>query len=72
MLVTTSCAFGAAMKTLFVTSAPIEFENSRWIYMDEAGFAAASLAGAIFAIETGIRGLPEPAFRPESEGSTSS
>ena len=60
----TSCAFGgAAMETLFVTSASIEFENGRWVYMDEAGFAAAPMAGAIFAIETGIRGLPEPVFR---------
>jgi len=62
LLVTTSCAFGAAMKTLFVTSAPIEFENSRWVYMDDAGFAATPLAGGICAIETGIRGLPEPVF----------
>jgi xylono-1,5-lactonase len=60
----TSCAFGgAAMETLFVTSASIEFENGRWVYLDEAGFAAAPLAGAIFATETGIRGLPEPVFR---------
>ena len=59
----TSCAFGgAAMETLFVTSASIEFENGRWVYMDEAGFAAAPLAGGLFAIETGIRGLREPAF----------
>jgi sugar lactone lactonase YvrE len=28
----TSCAFGgAAMETLFVTSASIEFENGRWV-----------------------------------------
>ena len=59
----TSCAFGgAAMETLFVTSASIEFENGRWVYMDEAGFAAAPMAGGLFAIETGIRGLLEPAF----------
>jgi len=50
------------METLFVTSASIEFENSRWVYMDDAGFAATPLAGGICAIETGIRGLPEPVF----------
>ncbi len=59
----TSCAFGGpAMETLFVTSASIEFEKGRWVYMDEAGFAASPLAGGIFAIETGIPGLAEPVF----------
>ena len=53
----TSCAFGGeAMDTLFVTSASIEFQNGRWIYMDDAGFAAAPIAGGIFSIEVGVRG----------------
>jgi sugar lactone lactonase YvrE len=60
----TSCAFGGPdMTTLFVTSASIEFVDGSWVYLDEAGFEKAPNAGAIFAIETGIRGLPEPAFR---------
>ena len=60
----TSCAFGGPdMTTLFVTSASIEFVDGAWVYLDEAGFQKAPHAGAIFAIETSIRGLPEPAFR---------
>jgi len=60
----TSCAFGGPdMTTLFVTSASIEFADGGWVYLDEAGFEKSPYAGAIFAIETGIRGLPEPAFR---------
>jgi xylono-1,5-lactonase len=60
----TSCAFGGPdMTTLFVTSASIEFVDGGWVYLDEAGFEKAPHAGAIFAIETNIRGLPEPAFR---------
>jgi xylono-1,5-lactonase len=59
----TSCAFGGAnMDTLFVTTASIEFDNGRWIYMNEAGFEAAPTTGGIFAIDVGIRGLLEPVF----------
>jgi len=59
----TSCAFGGVnMDTLFVTTASAENDNGRWVYMDEAGFAAAPLTGGIFAIDVGIKGLPEPAF----------
>jgi sugar lactone lactonase YvrE len=59
----TSCAFGGAtMDTLFVTTASIENDNGRWVYMDEAGFTAAPMMGGIFAIDVGIKGLPEPAF----------
>lgn len=60
----TSCAFGGKdMSTLFVTSASIDFVNGKWVYMDDAAFERDPLAGAIFAIETGIRGLPETPFR---------
>lgn len=59
----TSCAFGGAnMDTLFVTTASIEFDNGNWIFMDDAGFEAAPLTGGIFAVDVGIKGLPEPAF----------
>jgi sugar lactone lactonase YvrE len=59
----TSCAFGGArMETLFVTTASIEFVAGRWVYMDDAGFDAAPVTGAIFAIDVGVKGLPEPAF----------
>ncbi len=59
----TSCAFGGAkMETLFVTTASIEFVDGRWVYMDDASFDAAPMTGAIFAIEVGIKGLPEPVF----------
>jgi hypothetical protein len=30
--------------------------------MDDAAFAASPMEGGIFAIDVGIRGLPEPAF----------
>jgi sugar lactone lactonase YvrE len=60
----TSCAFGGIdMTTLYVTSASVEFVNGACIFMNEENFAKTPLAGAIFAIDTGIRGLPEPAFR---------
>jgi len=60
----TSCAFGGEnMDTLFVTTASAENVDGRWVFMDDAGFAAAPLTGGIFAIDVGIRGLPEPAFR---------
>ena len=49
--------------TLFVTTASVELVEGRWRFMDEAGFAAAPMAGGIFAIDVGVRGLPEPAFR---------
>jgi sugar lactone lactonase YvrE len=59
----TSCAFGGKdMDTLFVTTASIEFNEGRWIFMDEAGFDAAPLTGGIFAIDVGIKGLPETPF----------
>jgi sugar lactone lactonase YvrE len=61
----TSCAFGGKdMKTLFITTASIDFHEGNWIYMDEAGFDADPLAGAIFAVDVGIRGLAEPCFDP--------
>ena len=52
----TSCpAFGGAdMSTLFVTTATSRFE--------EADFAREPDAGSLFAVETGVKGLPEPAF----------
>ncbi|MGH6933973.1 MAG: SMP-30/gluconolactonase/LRE family protein, partial [Dongiaceae bacterium] len=59
----TSCAFGGDdLATLYVTSASIDFANGRWIYMSDDGFAASPLAGAIFAIDVGVRGIAEPAF----------
>jgi len=59
----TSCAFGGAnMDTLFVTTASMENDNGRWVYMDEAGFEASPTTGGIFAIDVGIKGLPEPVF----------
>jgi sugar lactone lactonase YvrE len=59
----TSCAFGGKhMDTLFVTTASIEFDEGRWIFMDDAAFDAAPMLGGIFAIDVGIKGLPEPAF----------
>jgi sugar lactone lactonase YvrE len=59
----TSCAFGGAeMETLFVTTASIEFTDGHWVYMDDISFDAAPMTGAIFAIDVGIKGLPEPAF----------
>ena len=59
----TSCAFGGPdMTTLFVTTASIELDNGRWIFLDEAGFDATPMAGGIFAIDVGVKGLPEPVF----------
>jgi len=59
----TSCAFGGeGMDTLFVTTASIEFDSGRWVFMDEAGFEAAPMTGGLFAIDVGVRGLPELAF----------
>jgi D-xylonolactonase len=60
----TSCAFGGPdMTTLFVTTASVELVDGRWRFLDAAGFAAAPMTGGIFAIDVGVRGLPEPAFR---------
>jgi hypothetical protein len=50
------------METLFVTTASIEFNEGRWIFMDEAGFDAAPLTGGIFAIDVGVKGLLESPF----------
>ena len=51
----TSCAFGGAdLDTLYITTASIG--------MDRAGLAEQPLAGALFAVEPGARGLPEPRF----------
>ncbi|WP_262270825.1 SMP-30/gluconolactonase/LRE family protein [Microvirga yunnanensis] len=51
----TSCVFGGAeMQTLFVTSARIRLSAGQ--------IADAPLSGSVFAIETGIKGLPENVF----------
>ena len=51
----TSCAFGGSdLETLYVTTASM--------HMDRAALAAAPLAGALFAVDVGVRGLPEPHF----------
>ncbi|MFN3685390.1 SMP-30/gluconolactonase/LRE family protein [Salinarimonas sp.] len=51
----TSCAFGGPdMTTLYVTSARIR--------LSAAQLADSPLSGSVFAIETGVRGLPETAF----------
>ena len=61
----TSCAFGGKnMETLFVTPASIDFQDGRWIYMDDAGFDAEPMAGGIFAVDVGIKGLVEQSFDP--------
>jgi sugar lactone lactonase YvrE len=55
----TSCAFGGAdLDVLFVTTA------SQW--MTEAEMAAQPMAGALLAIDVGVRGLPEPRFAASS------
>ncbi|HEY4162252.1 MAG TPA: SMP-30/gluconolactonase/LRE family protein [Dongiaceae bacterium] len=59
----TSCAFGGDnLDTLFITTASIEFDNGRWVFMDKAGFDAAPMTGGIFAIDVGVKGIPEPIF----------
>jgi sugar lactone lactonase YvrE len=51
----TSCTFGgAAEATLFITTAAAE--------VSDAQRAAQPLAGAVFAVETGVRGLPADRF----------
>jgi sugar lactone lactonase YvrE len=48
----TSCAFGGKdLRTLFVTTASV------------SSAAEGALAGAVFAFEPGVRGLPENLFR---------
>jgi xylono-1,5-lactonase len=60
----TSCAFGGPdLTTLFVTSASIDLTPAGFVYMSDEQFDADPLAGAIFAVDVGVRGLPEPAFR---------
>jgi hypothetical protein len=51
------------MDTFLVTSASMEIQNGKEIYRDDAGSVATPLAGAIFSVEVGAPGLPEPAFR---------
>ena len=51
----TSCAFGGAdLETLYITTASLR--------MDRAALAEQPLAGALFAVDPGVRGLPEPVF----------
>ncbi len=51
----TSCAFGGRdLDTLFITTASMR--------MSREELAADPLAGSLFAVETGVRGLPEPRF----------
>ncbi|HYF21694.1 MAG TPA: SMP-30/gluconolactonase/LRE family protein [Ramlibacter sp.] len=51
----TSCCFGGAdLRTLYVTSASVR--------LSEQELAAAPLSGSLFALEPGVRGLPEPMF----------
>ena len=51
----TSCAFGGdGLDTLYVTSASIR--------LSEADRAKGPLAGGLFAVRVGVRGLPEPRF----------
>jgi len=57
-----SCAFGGpGLDTLFVTTAS---QN-----MTEAERAAQPLAGALLALDVGVRGLPEPRFAVPRPGS---
>jgi sugar lactone lactonase YvrE len=54
----TSLAFGGPdLATLFITSGTMR--------MSEAELAAEPLAGHLFALETEVRGLPEPRFAGE-------
>lgn len=51
----TSCTFGGEdLSILYVTSASLNLTEAQW--------ATAPLAGSIFAIDTGFKGLPEPRF----------
>lgn len=51
----TSCMFGGSdLSTLYVTSASIDLPHD--------GLVAGPLAGALFAVDTQTRGLPEPVF----------
>lgn len=51
----TSCAFGAEdFSTLYVTSASFNLTDAQRV--------AAPLAGSVFAVDTGFKGLPEPRF----------
>ena len=51
----TSCAFGGPdLATLYITTASLR--------MDRAALAEQPLAGALFATDPGVRGLPEPVF----------
>ena len=51
----TSCAFGGQdLDTLYITTASLG--------MDRAALAGQPLAGALFAVDPGVRGLPEPVF----------
>ncbi len=51
----TSCAFGGEnLDTLYITTASLR--------MDRAALAEQPLAGAVFAVDPGVRGLPEPVF----------
>ena len=51
----TSCAFGGPdLATLYITTASLR--------MDRAALSQQPLAGALFAADPGVRGLPEPVF----------
>ena len=51
----TSCEFGGpGWGTLYVTSARMK--------LDDAALAREPLAGALFAVDVGVTGLPEPRF----------
>ena len=51
----TSCAFGGPdLDTLYITTASLR--------MDRAALSRQPLAGALFAADPGVRGLPEPVF----------
>jgi D-xylonolactonase len=59
----TSCAFGGKdLSTLYVTSASIDFGEAGWVFASKEQFESNPILGGIFAIELGIRGLPEPEF----------
>ena len=56
----TACAFGGAgLATLFVSSTS---QN-----MTEQELEAAPLAGALFALDVGVRGLPDPRYNPDDD-----